>query len=189
MERAESKIRIRRATTADAEALLAIYAPYVEQTAITFEYEVPTVEEFNGRIAQISAKHPYLVAEDEEGRILGYSYAGAFHMRPAYQWAVETTIYLAQEAKGRGIGRQLYVELERLLEAQNVQNTIACIAYPCGADEHLTDASVRFHEAMGYRMVGRFHQCGYKFQTWYDMVYMEKMLGEHGMPKPVNPEW
>ncbi|MBQ9119508.1 MAG: N-acetyltransferase [Lachnospiraceae bacterium] len=179
-------IIIRGVRTGDAAALLAIYAPYVEKTAITFEYEVPTVEEFTARIEQISVRYPYLVAEREDGTILGYSYASAFRSRPAYQWAVETTIYLAENARGQGIGRALYAALEKELQAQNALNAYACIAYPCGADEHLTDASVCFHEAMGYRMAGRFRQCGYKFGAWYDMVYMEKMLGEHKEPKPIT---
>ena len=181
-----NNIKIRSASREDAAALLAIYAPYVEKTAITFEYEVPSVEEFTERIEKITERYPYLVAEREDETLVGYTYAGAFHSRPAYQWAVETTIYLAEGAKGLGIGRALYTALEAALREQNILNANACIAYPCGADEHLTDASVCFHEAMGYRMVGRFHQCGYKFGAWYDMVYMEKMLGEHKVPEPIT---
>lgn len=180
------QFRIRSARVEDAADLLAIYAPYVEHTAITFEYEVPSVEEFAARIEKITERYPYLVAEREDGTLAGYAYAGGFHTRAAYAWAVETTIYLAMDAKGQGLGRMLYTTLEDILRRQNIINAYACVAYPRGADRHLTDASVRFHEAMGYRMAGRMHECGYKFDTWYDMVYMEKMLGEHKTPQPVK---
>lgn len=180
------KSNIRVATEADAEALLAIYAPYVEHTAITFEYTVPTVEEFAGRIRQTLKKYPYLVAE-RNGEILGYAYAGSFHQREAYGWAVETTIYVQSGSKRFGIGRELYEALERALAMQNIINLNACIAYPETEDEYLTRDSVKFHERMGYRLVGEFHKCGYKFHRWYNMVWMEKHLREHDVnPAPVK---
>ena len=103
----KNKLQIRVATKEDAEALLAIYAPYVEKTAITFEYEVPSIEEFRCRIQETLKKYPYLVAE-KNGKIVGYAYAGAFHARPAYDWAVETSIYVSELQKGEGIGKALY---------------------------------------------------------------------------------
>lgn len=176
-------VQIRVAKTEDVAALLQIYAPYVQKTAITFDYEVPTLEEFTEKIMGLLKKYPVLVAETE-GRIVGYAYASAFKNKTAYDWAVETTIYVAEDCKKKGIGRLLYDELERLLKAQNIVNLNACIAYPEEEDEYLTKDSVRFHEKLGYRMVGEFRQCGYKFNRWYHMVWMEKHIGEHTTCQP-----
>lgn len=170
--------KIRIATREDAEELLAIYAPYVKKTAITFEYDVPSVEEFAGRIDHILSKYPYLVAEKDE-KIVGYAYAGTFYNRAAYDWAVETTVYVCEEQKKMGIGKCLYEALEEILAKQNILNLYACIAYPETEDEYLTKNSVKFHEHMGYRLVGEFCKCGYKFGRWYNMVWMEKYIGEH----------
>lgn len=178
---------IRIAQEADAEALLTLYAPYVEKTAITFEYDVPTPEEFRGRIRHTLDRYPYLVAE-EDGEIVGYAYAGAFKARSAYDWAVETSIYVAEGAKRQGYGRMLYETLEKLLALQHIINVNACIAYPETEDAYLTRDSVAFHTRMGYRLVGQFHKCGYKFGRWYDMVWMEKCLAPHpDKPLPVLP--
>lgn len=202
-------VRIRVAEPADAPAIQAIYAPYVRDTAITFEYDVPSVEEMGRRMAETLARYPYLVAERigapaagnsaaEEaagespvatsGELLGYAYAGPFKERAAYDWAVETSIYVRRDDRAHGIGGQLYQRLERALTAQGILNLEACIAFPAGgvADEHLTSESVGFHEHLGYRLVGEFRACGYKFGRWYDMVWMEKFLGEHleGEPQP-----
>lgn len=162
----------------DCEELLSIYAPYVLNTAITFEYEVPSKEEFAERIKNIKEKYPYLVARIN-GKIAGYAYAGCFKDRSAYDWAVETTIYIDGEHKRTGIGKRLYSALENELKRQNVVNLNACIAYTENENEHLTNASCRFHEHMGYRLAGRFTKCGYKFNEWYDMIWMEKIIGEH----------
>ena len=167
----------------DIEALLKIYAYYVRNTAITFDYEVPVLEEFKERIMRLVKKYPVLVAESS-GKILGYAYADCFKNKQAYDWAVETTIYVAKECKKMGIGRLLYGELERFLKAQNIVNLNACIAYTEEEDEYLTNDSVRFHERLGYRMVGEFRQCGYKFNRWYHMVWMEKHIGEHLKVQP-----
>lgn len=183
-------IKIRNATPDDAAALLAIYAPYVEHTAITFEYDVPTVEEFRQRIVDISARYPYLVAErlrvgeqssgmDEAGLAVGYAYASAFKERAAYQWSVETSIYVDKKQKHQGIGRLLHDALEAALRRQGILNMNACISYIDPEDEYLTLDSVRFHSRMGYKQVAHFHQCGRKFGRWYDMIWMEKMIGEH----------
>ena len=180
-------MKVRVATEKDAEELLQIYRPYVEGTVITFEYAVPSVEEFRHRIAHTLEKYPYLVAE-EDGRIVGYAYAGAFKERAAYDWAVETTIYLAQGSHKKGIGRKLYDALEDALRMQHILNLNACIGYPEVEDEYLTKNSADFHAHLGYRLVGEFKQCGYKFGRWYNMVWMEKMIGEHGeKPEPVIP--
>ena len=124
----ENKIQIRTATETDAEKLLEIYAPYVKNTAITFEYEVPSVEEFRDRIYNTLKRYPYLVAE-VEGTIYGYAYVSPFHERAAYDWAVETSIYVDQNKKGMGIGKKLYETLEKILKKQNILNLNACIAW------------------------------------------------------------
>ncbi len=183
----KDSIKIRTAQIEDARELLAVYAPYVEKTAVTFEYEVPSLAEFSERVRRTLEKYPYFIAECE-GEIAGYAYAGSFHERAAYDWACEVSIYLRQDRKRQGIGRKLYDALEGTLKAQNIQNLYACIAYPDPEDEYLTRDSVRFHEHMGYHLIGEFHQCGYKFGRWYHMVWMEKHLGNHEAdPKKVRP--
>ncbi len=165
---------IRLATVADTEALLDIYTPYVRNTAITFEYEIPTVEDFSNRIRTILEKFPYLIAE-EDGHILGYAYASAFKTRAAYDWSVETSIYIDLNLHHKGIGKALYQALEEYLKKQNVCNLCACISYP-------NPQSISFHEALGYRTVAHFTKSGYKTGTWYDMVWMEKFLCKHTTP-------
>lgn len=176
-------LNIRIATKEDAKELLKIYAPYVENTAITFEYEVPSIQEFENRIENVLKKFPYLVAE-QDGELIGYAYVSPFKSRAAYQWAVETSIYVKMDAKRQGIGRKLYEKLEVILKKQGIINMNACIASPIKEDEHLTNDSVYFHEKLGYDMVGKFHSCGYKFNQWYDMVWMEKFIGEHQANQP-----
>ncbi len=179
-----TKLQIRIATPLDAKEILDIYAPYILQTAITFEYEVPTLEAFTRRIEQTLVKYPYLVAE-QDGRIVGYAYAGPLHERAAYDWAVETSIYVKMDAKGQGIGKKLYAALEEALLRQHIVCVNACIAYPDQEkDAYLTKDSVDFHAHLGYKMVGEFHQCAYKFDRWYNMVWMEKSLSE----RPQHPE-
>ena len=264
----------------DAEALLAIYAPYVEETAITFEYEVPSVEAFRARIAHTLATYPYIVAvEEQEGnagtgrvdgasascfdraeanadtahvdgasvssapasgagagdvtgthrtseRIIGYAYVGRLHERAAYDWSVETSIYVDRRARKHGLGRQLYERLEATLRAMNIISVNACIAYPgtmntvaaadrlqdahigigdpntadrarkdpregsadsgadIGEDPYLNTNSPDFHAHLGYQLVGHFHACAYKFDRWYDMIWMEKWIAPH----PTKPE-
>ena len=263
----------------DAEALLAIYAPYVEETAITFEYEVPSVEAFRARIAHTLATYPYIVAVEEQEanagtghvdgasvscidraeanadtahvdgasvssapasgagagdvtgthrtseRIIGYAYVGRLHERAAYDWSVETSIYVDRRARKHGLGRQLYERLEAILRAMNIISVNACIAYPgtmntvaaadrlqdahigigdpntadrtrkdlregsadsgvdIGEDPYLNTNSPDFHAHLGYQLVGHFHACAYKFDRWYDMIWMEKWIAPHP-PKP-----
>ena len=171
-------MKIRIANINDAEAIKNIYAPYVEKTAITFEYDIPEVSEFEGRIKRTLAGYPYLVAEDADG-IVGYAYAGAFRPRAAYQHAVEVSIYVAAGRTGKGVGRQLYQYLEKLLLHQNVFVLYACITETERRDDgYLTDGSILFHSRMGYKTVGRYFHCGYKFGRWYSMIWMEKRICE-----------
>lgn len=134
-------MEIRNATSADTRRLLEIYAPYVERTAITFEYDVPTLEDFANRIETIGRKYPYLVAE-EGGKIVGYAYAHQFQERAAYQWSVESSIYLDTNDRHHGIGRALYGELERRLRAMGILNMNACITYMDEPDDHLYNAII-----------------------------------------------
>lgn len=172
---------IRIVKLSDIPQLLRIYSYYVLHTAITFEYEVPSEKEFENRIQNILKRYPYLVYE-ENNTIKGYAYASVFKGRKAYDWSVETTIYVDPDCKGKGIGKKLYIELEKYLKKQNILNVNACISYIEKEDEYLNLNSVHFHEHMGYSMVGQFHQCGYKFDQWYSMVWMEKFLGNHKIP-------
>ena len=182
----DGNVRIRIASPADAEALRSIYAPYVENTAITFEYEVPSLEDFQLRIRRTLQRYPYLAAE-RDGEILGYAYTGAFVGRAAYDWAAETSIYLREDMRKQGLGRRLYQALEDISRAQNITNLYACIAWPEREDAYLTRNSVQFHAHMGYGEAGRFQKCGYKFGRWYDMVWMEKMLAGHpDVPQPLR---
>ena len=162
-----SSITIRTATPDDAAPLLAIYAPYVTKTAITFEYEVPSEEEFRRRIQTTLEAYPYLVA---------------FLTRPAYDWNVETSIYIAQEARHTGAGRKLYEALETYLRAQGIVTLYACITYPATPDPYVDTNSVDFHSHMGYDLVANFKKSGYKFDRWYDVVWMEKEIGAHRAP-------
>lgn len=255
------ELKFRVARPEDAEALLAIYAPYVEETAITFEYEVPSVEEFRARIAHTLQTYPYIVAVEEQSanadtahadgvpasstpatgadavsgtyrtseHIIGYAYVGRLHERAAYDWTVETSIYVDRSARKHGLGRQLYERLEAILRAMNIISVNACIAYPgtmnatdrtradlqdgctesgemtattpdrmhadyregsadrgtgIGEDPYLNTNSPDFHAHLGYQLVGHFHACAYKFDRWYDMIWMEKWIAPH----PAKPE-
>ena len=171
-------MNIRPAVKEDVKSLLEIYSYYVENTAITFEYKVPTEEEFQNRIETTIKKYPYLVAE-ENGKILGYSYAGPFKNRAAYDWAVETSIYIRKDNRQKGIGRALYTALEATLKAMNIVNMNACITFPQFEDQYLTKNSFFFHQKMNFTLVGEFTKCGYKFNRWYNMIWMEKLIGDH----------
>ena len=276
------ELTFRVARPEDAEALRTIYAPYVEETAITFEYEVPSVEAFRARITHTLATYPYIVAVEEQEanagtgrvdgasascldraeanagtghvdgtpvssapasgadevteahrtseRIIGYAYVGRLHERAAYDWSVETSIYVDRRARKHGLGRQLYERLEAILRAMNIISVNACIAYPgtmnpavdaataadrlqnvhigigdpntadrarkdlregtadsgvdIGEDPYLNTNSPDFHAHLGYQLVGHFHACAYKFDRWYDMIWMEKWIAPH----PAKPE-
>ncbi len=167
-------IEIRMAVAEDIPNLLEIYAPYVKNTAVTFEYDVPSVEEFTQRMNSVLKKYPYLVAILDQ-TIVGYAYASPFHSRAAYMWAAELSVYVHEKYHRLGIGRALYHEMERRLKKQNVTNLNACIAYP-------NPKSIAFHEKEGYHMVGHFSKCGYKLGRWWDMVWMEKIIGSHDIP-------
>ena len=161
-------MEIRFAKPSDARSLLDIYAPYVENTAITFEYEVPTIEDFATRIAKTLEKYPYLVAE-EDGVVVGYAYASTYYARAAYDWAVELSVYVSQDARGQGVGSKLYDALEDLLEQMGYIHFLACISLP-------NEASLALHRKRGYQQVAHFPKIGYKFNCWHDIVWLQKSL-------------
>lgn len=167
---------IRKVRISDAERLLEIYSPYVLNTAVSFEYDVPSLGEFERRIKDISLKYPYIAAEDE-GKIIAYAYASAFKPRKAYDWAVESTIYVDSEYRGKGVGKALYSCLEELLKRMGITNMNACIAYAEQEDEYLQNHSEAFHKKLGFNKVAHFHGVGYKFGKKYDMIWMEKIIG------------
>lgn len=172
-------ITVRDATMEDAARILEIYDYYVKNTAITFEYDTPTLDEFKGRMEKTMRRYPYLVIV-KDGCIEGYAYAGAFVGRAAYDWSCEMTVYLDHDARKCGMGRKIYEALEHALRDMGILNLYACIGYPQNEDEYLTRNSADFHEHLGFVKVGEFHKCGYKFGRWYDMIWMEKIIGEHG---------
>ena len=171
-------LTVRSATLEDAERILEIYDYYVKNTAITFEYTTPSLEEFRGRMEKTMRKYPYLVIL-RDGVTEGYAYAGAFVGRAAYDWSCETSIYLDKNARKCGMGKMLYEALEKALAEMGILNMYACIGYPAEDDEYLTSNSADFHRHIGFSTVGEFHKCGYKFGRWYNMIWMEKMIGEH----------
>ena len=181
---------IRPAAAEDIEPMRQIYAYYVLNSAATFNGvdEVPGPEDFAAKVARVSARHPWLAAV-RNGRVVGFAYAAPYRERAAYDWDVETTIYLAPDERGRGTGRALYMQLEDLLRRQNVRTMYACVTHsPREDDPNLTDASERFHAAMGFTVCGTMRTCGFKFGRWYDILWFEKKLvfGEEE-PEPFIP--
>lgn len=168
-------VEIREVSLDDAERLLEIYSYYVLHTAISFEISVPSLEEFRERIKNITQKYPYLVVV-EDGKIMGYAYGQTFINRSAYDHCAELTIYLDKDAKKKGYGRMLYEELEKRLFAMGITNLYACIGDPIVEDEYLNRNSEEFHSHMGFVKNGVFHKSGYKFDRYYNMIWMEKIL-------------
>lgn len=175
----EQHFVIRRAAADDAAALLDIYAPYIRETAITFEYDVPAAEEFAARIGDIARTHPYLVCE-RDGRPVGYAYAHNIRERAAYDWAAELSVYLAPAAQGQGAGTALYRCLIDLLAMQNLRILYGCVTLP-------NEKSERLHEKLGFAPVGVWHGAGWKFGRWHDVGWLEKRLGGDGAAQPVIP--
>lgn len=165
--------QVRLATAADAEAIAAIYAPYVLETAISFEDVPPTPAEMAGRIEATLASHPYLVFEDQR-RVIGYAYAGAHAGRAAYRWSVNVTVYVERGAHRSGVGRALYAQLLDLLRRQGFHSAFAGIALP-------NDRSIGLHEAMGFAPIGVYREVGFKFGAWHDVGWWRLGLAE-GLP-------
>ena len=166
---------IREVTENDAERLVEIYSYYIEETAVSFEYAVPTVEEFKNRIRTITQKYPYLVYE-HDGKIVGYVYASEYSTREAYNWTVTTSIYLDKNCRKNGIGTMLYAELEKRLMDAGIVNLLAGVAYVDGEDEFLSNDSYEFHKKKDYVEVAHMRNVGKKFDRWYDLKWMQKVL-------------
>ena len=160
--------KLRLATLADAEGILTVYAPYVRDTTISFELDVPKVDEMRRRLKNVLGLYPWLVwVEDRE--IRGYAYASRYHPRQAYQWTVETSVYVASAHQRRGAARGLYLALLALLRQQGICNACASIALP-------NPASVALHEALGFEFIGRHPHVGYKLGTWVDVGFWQHTL-------------
>ena len=165
---------IRMADLKDLPRILEIYGPYVENTAVSFEYTVPTLADFTQRFLKITAQFPWLVWE-EDGEVLGYAYGGLPWERAAYQWVASASIYLCPKAQGKGIGRKLYEKLEQLLQKQGYRKVYAVITTD-------NEASVAFHKAVGYHHTATMPNCGYKFGKWHGTIWMEKDLNTWDTP-------
>lgn len=166
---------IREVRTNDAARLVEIYSYYVENTAVSFEYKVPTVEEFERRIETIKKKYPYLVCEDE-GKVVGYAYADMYGVREAFNWSATTSIYIDKDYRRKGIGSLLYDALEKAAKERGLVNLFAVVAYADKEDENLSKDSSKFHTQYGYEEVGRMKAIGKKFDKWYDLIYYQKKL-------------
>ena len=172
---------IRIATEADVAQMLAIYAPYIENTTITFEYHVPTEMEFLERFRRITARFPWLVWE-ENGRILGYAYGSAPFERDAYRWCAEDSVYLLPEAQGKGIGSRLCLALEKVLFYQGFRRIYALITAE-------NKKSVIFHQKLGYTLRAELPDAGYKFGRWIGVVWMDKAWDFVDFPSNFPTNW
>lgn len=174
-------MRIRKACAGDIQAMLKIYTPYVENTSISFEYTVPTEAELAKRFEEHVCMYPWLVYE-VSGEIVGYAYAGRPFARMAYSWCAEISVYVSMESRGRGIGKALYAEVEKILKTQGIEVVYAIIT---GENE----VSLRFHEALGYKHTAKYEKCGFKFGKWYDVYWLEKRLGNGDAPAEPPVSW
>ncbi|MBI3555646.1 MAG: N-acetyltransferase [Deltaproteobacteria bacterium] len=173
---------IRLATEADAQALLFIYEPYIRDTVITFEIDSPGVDEFRRRIRDTMKCLPWLVFEDE-GKIVGYAYAGRHHERAAYQWSANVSVYLASTHHRKGIGKKLYTELFRILRAQGYYTLYGGITLP-------NAASVAIHESFGFKPTAMYANVGYKFGKWHDVGWWYLPLRPYDRPAgPPDPDY
>ena len=172
---------IRPATEQDVPEILAIYAPYVENSTATFEYDVPCRRSFLQRFYDITAQYPWLVWE-EDGKILGYAYASAPYSRAAFSWCAEPSIYLRPDVKGKGIGTKLYAVLEEILRLQGYQVLYALITSE-------NTESIDFHHKNGYKLQAEFPDCGFKFQRWLGLTWMEKRIKIVQSPSAFPSPW
>ena len=163
-----TELVIRGVRASDAAACLAIYRPHVTDTAVSFEYEAPSADEFRARIEQITKRYPWFVGE-LDGRVVGYAYATEFRSRAAYRWCCETTVYVAAELHGRGIARALYERLLCELTELGHAEALAVITLP-------NEASVAFHERLGFRPAGRIERCGWKHGRWHAIGFWQRRL-------------
>lgn len=175
-----STVHFRRATEDDVVSILAIYAPYVTDSAITFEYDVPSEEEFRQRIRTISAEYPYFVCESD-GQIIGYAYAHRHMERAAYQWNAEISIYIRQGFTGKGLGKTMCQTLIDLLRLQGIRNVFSCVTIPNERSAHL-------HHSMEFSTEGIFQNAGYKCGKWQTIAWFRKNIAPYtNEPAPFLP--
>jgi L-amino acid N-acyltransferase YncA len=175
-------LNIRVAQDSDADQMLAIYAPIVRETAISFELQPPGAEELRGRVRNILSSHVWLVCE-EAGTLAGYAYASNFRSREAYQWTAEVTVYVAEDRQRRGIGNALYRSLFEAMRLQGFCSAVAGIALP-------NDASVKLHKRFGFQPIGVFERAGYKLGRWHDVGWWRLELQKHvSDPNPPRRLW
>lgn len=172
-----NNVELRSAVPEDGKKLLDIYSHYVLNTAVTMEWSVPSVKEFEDRIRNTLKKYPYIVLEEND-EIKGYAYASPFKTRQGYMYCAETSIYVKHGCAKNGYGRCLLSRLEKEMKTCGIKKCYACITFPDSDDEYLNRNSMNFHEHMGYSTVGVFKGSAYKFGRKYNMVYMEKQLSE-----------
>ena len=175
-----NKAIIRFARVTDTEEILNIYEPYIKDTVITFEYDIPSREAFKQRILNISSEYPYLVCQIENS-LVGYAYAHKHMERAAYQWNAELSIYLERTLLRRGIGKALFASLIEILKLQNIQNLYSIVTSPNPNSEGI-------HDYFGFTKIGVFHNSGYKFGAWHDVIWYEKGINPHEIePKSFLP--
>lgn len=168
---------IRLVQEADAAEILEIYEPYVKETAITFECEPPSLDEFRNRIKQISSDYPYIVCLSDR-KIIGYAYAHRQMERAAYQWNAELSVYIDKTRLRCGVGKALYSALIEILQMQNVRNVYGGVTSP-------NENSEKLHEFFGFKRLGAYHSTGYKCGAWHDVAWFEKTIGDYDLePKP-----
>ncbi|HEX3617493.1 MAG TPA: GNAT family N-acetyltransferase [Solirubrobacteraceae bacterium] len=174
---------IRHATADDASGCLEVYAPFANDTAISFEHEAPSLEDYSQRIVRVNRTHAFLVAEDESG-IAGFAYAGVHRERLSYRWTCEVSVYLGPTHRGHGLGRKLYTALFALLEQQGYRMLLAGITMP-------NSASVALHRSLGFEEVGVYRRIGWKAGAWRDVMWLARRLGgethETELPPPPGP--
>jgi phosphinothricin acetyltransferase len=168
MDHTSCQPRVRSANPADAVACAAIYAPYVTDTAITFETEPPSAKEMAQRIAAAVRRHAWMVLEDE-GQVAGYAYGASFKSRAAYRWSCEVSVYLELGRRRTGAGRALYDALFARLVERGFRTAVAGMTLP-------NDASIGFHRAMGFEPVGTYRRIGWKHNAWHDVAWTQRPL-------------
>lgn len=173
-------MHIRPVTPSDARALLDIYLPYIEKSVITFETTDPGVAAFEQRITSYTEKYPWLVAQEDDV-VIGYAYASKHREREAYQWCVESSVYVLPEYHGKGVAAALYRQLFEVLQEQGFINVFAGITLP-------NPKSYAFHRKMGFEPVGIYRNIGYKLGQWHDVAWFAKTLGTHPAA-PLPPKW
>lgn len=168
---------IRIVQETDTAEILGIYEPYIKDTVITFEYEIPSVDDFRSRIREISSDYPYIVCVSD-GKIIGYAYAHRQMERAAYQWNAELSVYIDKACLRCGIGKALYSALIEILQTQNVCNVYGGVTSP-------NENSEKLHEYFGFKRLGVYHSTGYKCGVWHDVTWFEKLIGNYDLePKP-----